>query len=79
MSQPLSILGVLEHKVLVSSLGDDLSDRSLFSFSLDSKRVLSDFSMDLLVQFLNVLDLCLGEAGFPLGELDLGLLLLFLL
>lgn len=77
LSEPLLVLGVLLDE-LTLSLGDLLSDGCLF-LDLDSVGVLSDFSVNLLVESLGVGSLSLGEAGLPLGELLLEEILVLLL
>ena len=67
LSEPLLVLGVLLNE-LTGSLLDLLSDGCLL-VDLDSVGVLSDLSVNLLVESLGVGDLCLGEACLPLGEL----------
>ena len=54
---------------LTLSLGDLLSDGGTLSLRLHSIGVLSDISVNLLVESLSVGSLCLGECGLPLGEL----------
>lgn len=77
LSEPLLVLGVLLDE-LTGSLLDLLSDGCLL-LSLDSVGVLSDLSVNLLVESLAVGGLCLGEACLPLGELLLEEILVLLL
>jgi hypothetical protein len=77
LSEPLLFLGVLLDE-LTGSLLDLLSDGCLL-LSLDSVGVLSDLSVNLLVESLAVGGLCLGEACLPLGELLLEEILVLLL
>ena len=77
LSEPLLVLGVLLNE-LTGSLLDLLSDGCLL-VDLDSVGVLSDLSVNLLVESLGVGDLCLGEACLPLGELLLEEILVLLL
>ena len=77
LSEPLLVLGVLLDE-LTGSLSDLLSDWSL-PLNHHSIRVLSDLSVNLLVESLNVGDLCLGEGSLPLGELLLEEILVLLL
>ena len=77
LSEPLFVLGVLLDEVTLS-LGNLLSDGCL-SIGLDSVGVLSDFSVNLLVESLGVGSLSLGEIGLPLGELLLEEILVLLL
>ena len=77
VSDPLLALGVLLDESTLS-LGDLLADRFLLG-SLCSSGALSDFSVNLLVEGLEVGSLSLREGFFPLGELSLeGVLVLLL-
>lgn len=75
---PFSVLGVLLDVTLVVS-ADGLSDSGSFLYSLDSFGVLSDVSVQLLVECFEGADLSLGEVGVPLAELGLESVLVFLL
>lgn len=77
LSEPLLVLGVLLDE-RTGSLLDLLSDWCLL-LDLHSIGVLSDFSVNLLVESLNVGSLCLGEGGLPVGELLLEEILVLLL
>ena len=77
LSEPLLVLGVLLNE-LTGSLLDLLSDGCLL-VDLHSVGVLSDLSVNLLVESLGVGGLCLGEACLPLGELLLEEILVLLL
>ena len=78
--------GLLEPLLLVLALMDDLASLLLDSIidvdlllALNSVGILSDFSVNLLVESLSGGDLCLGEVGLPLGELLLEEILVLLL
>ena len=77
VGDPLSALGVLLDELL--SGGDDLSGWLLVSGLLDSIWVGNDGLVDLLVDIFTGLCLVGGKALFPLGEMSLELLRVFLL
>lgn len=80
VSEPLSLLGIFINNTLVMSLGNNLSNWGRFlCVFLGSNGVLSDFSVDFLVQFFEILDLVFNKGSFPFGELKREFFLLLFL